>query len=104
MSWMIGCNRITLKAFANVSPGFALKPWVRKCSGNFSFAFKVRCHRDDGFAARCEARALPRRTGSRYLWGFAPGGIAPKLLSWTPPAGQSPRLTSGGEAVITLAR
>jgi len=25
-----GCfkNRVTLKAFANVSPGFALKPWV----------------------------------------------------------------------------
>src|SRR6267142_465519 len=23
--------RITLKALANVSPGFALKPWVQKC-------------------------------------------------------------------------
>jgi hypothetical protein len=24
-------NRVTLKALANVSPGFALKPWVQKC-------------------------------------------------------------------------
>ncbi len=24
---LIGCYRITLKAFANFSPGFALKPW-----------------------------------------------------------------------------
>jgi hypothetical protein len=23
-------NRVTLKALANVSPGFALKPWVQK--------------------------------------------------------------------------
>jgi len=33
-----GCkNRFTLKALANVSPGFALKPWVQKCPGR-SFA------------------------------------------------------------------
>ena len=24
-------NGVTLKALANVSPGFALKPWVQKC-------------------------------------------------------------------------
>ena len=27
-------NRVTLKALANVSPGFALKPWAQKCPGD----------------------------------------------------------------------
>jgi hypothetical protein len=33
-------NRVTLKALANVSPGFALKPWVQKCSGRLFATLK----------------------------------------------------------------
>jgi hypothetical protein len=29
-------NRVTLKALANFSPGFALKPWVQKCKRLFA--------------------------------------------------------------------
>jgi hypothetical protein len=29
-------NRLTLKALANVSPGFALKPWVKNAWGDSS--------------------------------------------------------------------
>ena len=33
-------NRVTLKALANVSPGFALKPWVQKCPVRFFVTLK----------------------------------------------------------------
>ena len=33
-------NRVTLKALANFSPGFALKPWVQKCPGRLFATLK----------------------------------------------------------------
>src|SRR5258705_9113346 len=33
-------NRVTLKALANSSPGFALKPWVQKCPGSLLATLK----------------------------------------------------------------
>jgi hypothetical protein len=33
-------NGLTLKALANVSPGFALKPWVQKCLRRFFATLK----------------------------------------------------------------
>jgi len=33
-------NSVTLKALANISPGFALKPWVQKCPRRFFATLK----------------------------------------------------------------
>ena len=58
-----------------------------------------------GYAAGCEAVALPRRRGAFYLLGYAlgavfgplnPKGVAREI--WLLSAGHSHRLTSGGKA------
>ena len=59
-------NRVTLKALANVSPGFALKPWVQKCPGRLFATLKgLR-----GFAVnkrrRNSFRVAPSRNGMRF--------------------------------------
>jgi len=58
-------NRVTLKALANVSPGFALKPWVQKCPGEI-------VRNPEGVARLCgnkrrrnSFRVAPSRNGTR---------------------------------------
>ena len=56
-------GRVTLKAFANFSPGFALKPWVQKC-GRKLFATLKELRR---FAVG-ERRRNPFRVASSTYW------------------------------------
>ena len=41
--------------------------------GNSSFVSNVMGHVRFGFAAGCEAVAMPRRQQPEYSWGYAPG-------------------------------
>ena len=80
-----------------------------------SFASKVTGYVTYGFAAGCEAVAMPRRHLPVYFRGYAPRvsfalyllgqrphqGHSPKLKS-TRMAGQSHRLTSGGKAELNM--
>jgi hypothetical protein len=78
-SQKFGCaqNRVTLKALANVSPGFALKPWVQKCPRRLFATLKgLR-----GFAVnKCQRnsfRVAPSRNGMRF-----PEGCQSATLGW----------------------
>jgi hypothetical protein len=63
---MCACkNRVTLKALANVSPGFALKPWVQKRE-------EIVCNPERGCSAlryqrqRNSFKVAPSRNGIRF--------------------------------------
>lgn len=74
-------NRVTLKALANVSPGFALKPWVQKCSGRLFATLKgLR-----GFAVNKRRRNSFRVASSRNGMRF------PRVATAQPWAGISQR-------------
>jgi len=89
---------------------------------DFKKTLQVVLHSFYGFAARCEAMALPRRGCALFVLGYVPWfglgpyqvqlcsiratrtrGIAP-ISIFTAPARQSRRLTSGGKAVAKLAQ
>jgi hypothetical protein len=53
-------NRLTLKALANSSPGFALKPWVQK-----SFQKTLRNSKGVATALMGERRRNPDKSGLR---------------------------------------
>ena len=61
-------NLVTLKALANVSPGFALKPWVQKCPRRLFATLKgLR-----GFAVN-KRRATPSELRLREMRCLFPG-------------------------------
>ena len=61
-------NRVTLKALANVSPGFALKPWVQKREKRLFATLK-------GVARFCrnKRRATPSELRLREMSCVVPG-------------------------------
>src|SRR5688572_30134448 len=89
------------------TPGHALKTTLRDFAPNVLFAAAF------GFAAGCEARALPRRQQNGLILGFGPGLALRVCLGQRPhqgrspsvrdryPAGQSPRLTSAAKPYLT---
>jgi hypothetical protein len=59
-------NRVTLKALANISPGFALKPWVQKYPGRLFATLTGLRGSAVNKRRRNSFRVAPSRNGMRF--------------------------------------